>query len=96
MAKEKKKDNKESRYAYKKKSAWEILSKEQIKKAFTFSENYKKFLNEAKTERESINFIQNAAKKAKKKNFVNKDKEAAIVIPGKKPISDGLRILFHI
>ncbi len=62
------------------------LTKEQIKKAFAFSENYKKFLNEAKTERESINFIQNAAKKAKKKIFVNKDKEAAIIIPGKKPI----------
>ncbi len=93
MVKEKKKDDKESKYAYKKKSAWEILSKEQIKKAFDFSEDYKKFLNEAKTERESIVFIENTAKKAKKKIFVNKDKEAAIVIPGKKPILDGLRIV---
>ena len=66
MVKEKKKDNKESRHAYKKKTAWEILSKEQIKKAFKFSDDYKKFLNEAKTERESIIFIQNAAKKANK------------------------------
>jgi aspartyl aminopeptidase len=93
MVKEKKKEDKESKYAYKKKSAWEILSKEQIKKAFTFSEEYKKFLDIAKTEREAIIFIENTAKKAKKKIFVNKDKEAAIVIPGKKPILDGLRIV---
>ncbi len=93
MEKKKKKESKESKYIYKKKSAWELLSKEQIKKAFAFSENYKKFLNESKTERESIIFIQNAAKKAKKKIFVNKNKEAAIVINGKKSILDGLRII---
>lgn len=93
MVKEKKKDNKESRHAYKKKTAWEILSKEQIKRAFKFSDDYKKFLNEAKTERESIIFIQNAAKKANKKIFLNKDKEAAVVIPGKKSILEGLRII---
>ena len=49
MAKEKKKDDKESKYAYKKKSAWETLSKTQIKEAFTFCEKYKTFINKAKT-----------------------------------------------
>jgi len=31
---------KESKYAYKKKSAWTIFTKDQIKKAFDFSEEY--------------------------------------------------------
>ena len=58
---------KESKYAYKKKSAWDILTKDHIKKAFDFSEEYKKFLNNAKTEREAIQEIKKIAKKHKKK-----------------------------
>ena len=51
MPKEKKKkDNKVSKHAYKKKTAWEIFTKPQIKKAYDFCEDYKKFLNVAKTE----------------------------------------------
>jgi aspartyl aminopeptidase len=93
MADKKKKDNKESKFAYKKKSAWEILTKDQINKAFTFCEDYKKFLNSAKTEREAVKYINETAKKAKKKIFINREKEAAIVIPGKKYLSEGLRIV---
>jgi aspartyl aminopeptidase len=93
MAEKKDKKDKESKYAYKKKTAWEIFSKEQIKKSFDFCEGYKKFLNEAKTEREAILKINETAKKGKKKIIMNRDKEAAIIVPGKKPISDGLRIV---
>ena len=89
----KKKDNKESKFAYKKKPAWEIFSKEQIKKSFDFCNGYKKFLDEAKTEREAITFINDAAKKQKKKIIVNRGKAAAIIVPGKKSVSDGLRIV---
>ena len=84
---------KESKYAYKKKSAWEILTKDQIKKAFDFSEEYKKFLNNAKTEREAIQEIKKIAKKHKKKIILNRESEAAIVLLGKKPISEGVRIV---
>ncbi len=87
------KKNKESKYIYKKKSAWEIFTKDQIKKAFDFSEHYKKFLNIAKTEREAIQQINEIAKKKKKKIILNKQKAAAIIIPGKRPISQGLRIV---
>lgn len=87
------KKDKESKFAYKKKSAWEILSKDQIKKAFDFCKNYKIFLNDAKTEREAIEKIQGIAKSGKKKIIINRGKAAAIIIPGKKPISEGLRIL---
>jgi len=94
MAKKKdSKKDKESKFAYKKKSAWEILTKDQIKKAFDFCEDYKKFLDAAKTEREAIQKIQEIAKSGKKKIKVNKEKAAVIIVPGKKPISEGLRIV---
>jgi len=83
----------ESKYAHKKKSAWELFSKEQITNAFEFSEGYKTFLNEAKTEREAVHKIVDAAKKEKKKIVVNREKSAAIILPGKKPVHDGLRIV---
>lgn len=81
----------ESKYAYKKKSAWELFSKEQITNAFSFAEHYITFLNEAKTEREAVEYIAKAAKK--KEPFINQGKSAAIIVPGKKPIRDGLRIV---
>ena len=87
------KKEKESKYAYKKKSAWEIFSKAQIKKAFDFCNDYKKFLDSAKTEREAIHKVNDIAKAAKKKIIINREKEAAIVVPGKKPISSGIRIV---
>ena len=83
----------ESKYAYKKKSAWEIFTKDQIKKAFDFSEEYKTFLNDCKTEREAVQKIKEISKKSKKKILINREKEAAIIIPGKKPINEGLRIV---
>lgn len=87
------KKEKESKYIYKKKSAWEILSKDQIKKAFDFCEDYKKFLDSAKTEREAIQRINEVAKSGKKKIVINREKEAAIIVPGKRLITDGLRIV---
>jgi len=84
---------KESKYAYKKKSAWEIFTKDQIKKAFDFSEEYKTFLNDCKTERESIQKIKEIAKKGKKNISTNREKEAAIIVPGKKSVREGLRIV---
>jgi len=83
----------ESKYAYKKKSAWELFSKAQITNAFTFAEDYKIFLNDAKTEREAVRKIVDAAKKEKKKIVVNREKSAAIILPGKRPVRDGLRIV---
>ncbi|MBN1860029.1 MAG: aminopeptidase [Candidatus Thermoplasmatota archaeon] len=83
----------ESKYAYTKKSAWDLLSKEQLTTAFTFAEQYKSFLTQVKTEREAVSFIKDAAKKKKKKIIVNQEKSAAIVIPGKKPVREGLRIV---
>lgn len=90
---EKKKDKKESKYVYKKKTAWEIFTKDQIKKSFDFCEGYKKFLNTVKTEREAIGFIKEVVKKSNKKIIINRNKEAAVIVKGKKPVSEGLRIV---
>ena len=84
---------KKSKYAYKKKSAWAILTKDQIKKAFDFSEEYKIFLNSVKTEREAVQKIMKLAKKHKKKIVLNRYSAAAIISPGKKPISKGAHIV---
>ena len=85
--------DKESKYAYKKKLAWESFTSAQIKKAFDFCEGYKSFLNSSKTEREAIKKIKEIAKKGNKKLILNREKEAAIVVRGKKPVSEGLRIV---
>jgi aspartyl aminopeptidase len=83
----------ESRYAYKKKSAWELFSKEQLTSALKFAEEYKTFLNQAKTEREAVQKIAEAAEKNKKKIMVNREKSAAVIVPGRKPLQDGLHIV---
>lgn len=93
MAKKDDKKQKESKYAYKKKSAWEIFTNDQIKKAYDFCKDYKIFLNEAKTEREAVTQISKQAKAKNKKILINREKEAAIIIPGKKSINEGLRIV---
>ncbi len=84
---------KESKYALKKKSAWEIFTKEQIKKSFDFAETYKHFLQTAKTEREVIEYIVEAAQKQKKHCIVNRGKEAAIIVPGVQSVSEGIHIV---
>jgi len=53
----------------------------------------RKFLNDCKTEREAVQKIKEISKKGKKKILINREKEAAIIIPGKKPVSEGLRIV---
>jgi aspartyl aminopeptidase len=83
----------ESKYAYTKKSAWEQFSKTHLTSAFTFAEGYKAFLNQAKTEREVVQRIEDAAKKGKKKIVVNREKSAAVIVPGRKPAQEGLRIV---
>jgi len=93
MDKKKSKDKNENKFIYKKKSAWEIFTQNQIKKAFDFCKNYKAFLNDVKTEREAIKKIIDEAKKSKKKIMINREKEAAIIIRGKKPINEGIRIV---
>ena len=83
----------ESKYAYKKKSAWDVLSKSQIDEAFAYASDYTAFLNAAKTEREAVSIISKTATKAKKHVIINRGKAAAVVVPGTKPLEDGIRLV---
>ncbi len=83
----------ESKYAYKKKTAWDVLTKSQIDEAFAYSNDYIAFLNAAKTEREAVSIINKTAMKAKKRVMVNRGKAAAVVVPGSKPVEDGIRLV---
>ena len=88
-----KKEEKESKYAYKKKSAWDIFTEKQKKLVFDFSEEYKKFLDKSKTEREVIQYIKEKAKQYKKKIMINRYSSAAVIVPGKIPLKEGARII---
>ncbi len=77
-------------YEYNKKSAYEVFTDDQIKHAHIFCEGYKDFLAEVKTEREAITYIKRSADKKGKQIYLNKKSGAAIVVPGSKPLKDGV------
>lgn len=86
------------------KLAWDRLEEPEREEAFRFSQGYKAFLDRAKTEREAVQEIIQAAKKEgfaeifqknrRKKFFsVNKDRSIALAILGRAPLAEGLRII---
>ena len=100
------KELKEKLFMTKKNSAL-IMTDAEIKKADKFCEDYKKFLDVAKTEREAATAIEDILVKAgfsvfdKKKKykagdkiyFNNKGKSVVAAVIGTKPITDGVNIL---
>ena len=88
-------------------NAWKKYNKTDEKKVFEFAEEYKAFLSAAKTERlatrEAVARLEKAGfknvetvesvKPGDKVFFINKNKNVCAFIIGKKPITDGLRIL---
>lgn len=97
----------EKELSFEKRNAWEVWSDEEIKKAVEFSEGYKVFLNNAKTEREAVRqgvmmaekfgFKDLAScKKLKagdKVYFVNKNKSMIFAVIGKDILAGGLKIV---
>jgi aspartyl aminopeptidase len=87
----------------KKKSAWDYYTKREKNTVFKFGDNYRTFLSQVKTEREAVEWIvKNASKKgfkkftnknAKKFYMVNRNKSVALAVIGKKPASEGIRIV---
>jgi aspartyl aminopeptidase len=82
-----------SEYGYEKKTAWSTFTSDQIQTAMSFCIEYKSFLAQVKTEREAIDYIQKQAKERHAQLFMNKHAGAAIVVKGKKPLQEGLRIV---
>jgi aspartyl aminopeptidase len=83
------------------KSGWKRKTKQEIKNIFEFCEGYKNFLNLAKTERESVRFIENRLGLSdfgsEPNHFrtlsINKGKSAMAFIRGEKPLVEGLNIV---
>ena len=94
----KKKENIEEKLSAKKESMWLTLKKNELDKAMKFAEDYKEFLKEVKTERESVEYFLSIAKKRGFKDLrklkelkpgdkfyiVNRDKSLALGVVGKK------------
>ena len=88
-------------------NAWLKMNDEQIKLCNQFSMGYIDFLNEVKTEREAVSFIINKALEKNfqpleqiprimpgNKIVVNiKDKAAALLVVGKRPLTEGLNLV---
>jgi len=83
--------------------AWDVMDKQETDEAFKLAERYKAFLD-AKTEREAMSAIVNAAVKSGFKNVDDKsdggkyykvlrNKSVALAVMGKKPLSEGSRIV---
>lgn len=89
------------------KTVWDKLNDKQLEQLMDFSEGYKKFLDNAKTEREAVDEAIKLAKKAGFKEFKNvktikagdkyyfnnRGKSLALFVIGKQPIENGLNIL---
>lgn len=90
-----------------KKNAFLRMSDSEIKKCDKFCEGYKRFLDEAKTEREAAGYIEREAKAAgfvkfdKKKKYkagdkvylINREKSAILAVIGSEPIEKGVNLL---
>ena len=106
----KKKENIEEKLSMKKESMWLTLKKGEIEKAMKFADDYKEFLKEVKTERESVEYIVSVAKKhgfkdinkAKSlmpgdKFYIQKrEKVLALGVVGKKPFEGFRLVVSHI
>ena len=89
------------------KTVWDKLDAEKLKEVMAFSEDYKEFLSNAKTEREAVKETLKLAKKAgfkplgktkklkagDKVYFNNRDKSLALFVIGKEDLEDGMNIL---
>jgi aspartyl aminopeptidase len=94
----------EKKLKFQSKLAWDLLSTDERDKVFPFAEGYKKFLDQAKTEREAV---QEIIREAKEKGFqepggrgdgrkimvVNREKSVALAVLGQAPLREGARIL---
>ena len=96
----------EKNLTYKRKNGFDVYDNETIDKAWAFSEDYKKFLDNSKTERESVcesvkiarenGFVEYEANKTYKSGDkiykINRDKSVIFVRFGKADISEGINI----
>ena len=97
----------EKKLTMQKRNAWEIWDEKTKQSAFKFSEGYKKFLNQSKTERETVAASLELAKQAGFKDMagvkslkggdkvyaVNRGKSLFLAKVGEKPLAQGFNML---
>jgi len=92
------------RLMYRPELVWDKISSNEKKKVFKFCEEYKVFLDQAKTEREAVVAIRNTARERGYSDSVKSggsqpmirvfhNKSIALVRPGKAPLKDGIRLI---
>ncbi len=99
--------SKESEYKYTNKNIWETASEQDIKDIFATAEDYKKFLDSARTERESVTWIQDhieskgfvdlntkdSLKAGDKVYYKFENKNITLAVIGSDSIKDGVNII---
>jgi len=107
MSKDAKKESKYDKLLHKSKPIWLELDSEQQKQVMDYAEEYKKFLDVARTERLAVKKIREIAEKAGFKvpseGYVSKpgdkliieerEKVLALIVVGKKSVSEGSRLV---
>lgn len=89
---------------HKKESVWDTLEPSERRASFSFCNDYKKFLNAVKTEREAVTRIREIAEEngfvditqndtGNKFYKVNKNKNIALAVIGTDPICDGINMI---
>ncbi len=100
----KKKEGSKNKLLYERRHFWKEAGKAEQKAAMSFAEDYKQFLNEARTVRECIEytvkqlsqhkFTALPAKKGQKKVYsIFRNKTIAMAVIGKKPVSEGFNMV---
>ena len=91
---------------YNPKSGYEVKDEKTVQKAYAYAEGYKRFLDAAKTEREAVEYVTEAAKKAGFAEFdegasykpgdkvylVNRKKALILAVIGAEPLDKGINI----
>ncbi len=83
---------------------WDTIDEQEKRKALAYGDEYKSFLDNAKTEREAVTYIREAARKngfahrvksGTSRPFIHVfyNKAVALVRPGAKPLGDGIHII---
>ncbi len=94
----------ENELLYSRKNFWESASDFEKEKAFDFAKGYKTFLDNCKTERETVDYVENLIKESgfspidnangsKAVYRIFKGKTMAIAIIGKQPVKSGINLI---
>lgn len=104
MEQKKKQKKKDKNLSYERKNFWKDAPLAEQEAAFAYAEGYKRFLGEAKTERETVQWIEALLKKHKFTDIAGKKgskrvygifrgKTMAIAILGSEPIANGFKMV---